>query len=54
MGGTLALDVLPESEEIRAFTRDGMKIFGHADRFTCEAVPWLEFDVAEIFADLRD
>jgi hypothetical protein len=25
MGGTLALDVLPETEQIRAFTRDGMK-----------------------------
>ena len=54
MGGTLALDVIPEAEEIRAFTRDGVKIFGHGDRFACEAVPWLEFDVAEIFADLRD
>ena len=54
MGGTLALDVIPEAEEIRAFTHDGMKTFGHGDRFACEAVPWLEFDVAEIFADLRD
>ncbi len=54
MGGTLALDVTPEGEEIRAFARDGLKIFGHGDRFTCEAVPWLEFDAAEIFADLRD
>jgi Uma2 family endonuclease len=54
LGGTLALDVLPESEEIRAFTSNGMKIFGHGDRFACEAVPWLEFDVAEVFAGLRD
>ncbi|HTV91962.1 MAG TPA: Uma2 family endonuclease [Verrucomicrobiae bacterium] len=54
MGGTLALDVLPEREEIRAFTRSGMNVFGHGDRFTCEAVPWLTFAVAEIFAGLRD
>ena len=54
MGGTLALDVLPEREEIRAFTCEGMKIFGHGGRFACEAVPWLEFDVAEVFAGLRD
>jgi Uma2 family endonuclease len=54
IGGTLALDVLPECEEIRAFTRYGMKIFGHSDRFSCEAVPWLVFDVAEVFAGLRD
>ncbi len=54
MGGTLALDVLPETEQIHAFTHDGMKIFGHGDRFVCEGLPWLAFDVVEIFVGLGD
>jgi Uma2 family endonuclease len=54
MGGTLALDVIPESEEIRAYTAADMKTFGHGDRFVCDAVPWLTFDLAALFAGLRE
>jgi Uma2 family endonuclease len=52
MGGTLALDVLPDEKTIRAFSHDGTRRFGESDRFSCDAIAWLEFDVADVFANL--
>jgi len=54
MGGTLALDVLPDICEIRAFTRNGMHLFHDGETFSCDELPWLRFDVAEIFEGLRE
>lgn len=49
MGGTLALDVLPDECAIRAFTRNDMHLFREGDTFSCDELAWLRFDVAEIF-----
>jgi Uma2 family endonuclease len=54
MGGTLALDVLPDTHEVRSFTRDGMRVFSNGDRFESDAVPWLAFDVSGVFDGLGE
>jgi len=51
-GATLVLDVLPLKRIIYAHTADGVREYHESDRFTCDALPWLAFDVREVFADL--
>jgi Uma2 family endonuclease len=52
MGGKLALDVLPDTREIRVFTCAETRTFHTGDRFESDEFPWLVFDVAEVFAVL--
>jgi Uma2 family endonuclease len=54
MGGSIAFDVLPESRTIRAYTHDAVQTLGHGDRFACDAVPWLTFEVDDLFAGIPD
>lgn len=51
-GTALVLDVLPIEREIHAHTKDGNHVFRDGDGFAHEAAPWLQFDLAEAFADL--
>lgn len=52
-GTVLVLDVDPELRTIHAHAAGGdLRSFRSGDTFTHPAVPWLEFEVAEIFADL--
>ncbi len=51
-GSVLVLDIDPKTRAIHAYTRDGMREFREGERFTTTAVPWLEFDVSETFAQL--
>lgn len=54
MGGSVAIDVLPEKRQVRVFLPDSVKTYGHGDHFSCDAVPWLTFDVSELFAGIPD
>jgi Uma2 family endonuclease len=51
-GSVAALDVLPATREIRAFTEDGVTVFSSGDEFALDVIPWLRFPVAEAFAKL--
>jgi Uma2 family endonuclease len=52
-GALIVLDVIPDALAIDAIALDGSARFHENDRFRNDAVPWLRFDVAEAFADLR-
>lgn len=53
-GGTaLVLDVLPEQRRIVAYAREGTREFGAGDVFEHPAMPWLRFEVEEVFALLE-
>jgi Uma2 family endonuclease len=54
VGSLLALDILPDEHALRAFTQNGLQIFRERQAFSSNAVPWLQFAVADVFADLRD
>jgi Uma2 family endonuclease len=54
MGGTIAFDVLPELRTIRVYTHGAIQTLGHGDRFACDAVPWLTFEVCDLFAGIPD
>jgi len=51
-GSVLALDVDPKTRRIIAHAASGVRQYGAGDRFEHPALPWLQFDVDVIFADL--
>ncbi len=52
-GGIVAFDVDPIARTVVAHFADGRVIaLAASDRFADDAVPWLGFEVAELFADL--
>ncbi len=51
-GGIVAFDVLPEERIIRAFMASGVTALSIGERFTCADLPWLEFDVADVFSNI--
>lgn len=52
-GAQLVLDVDPMRRAIDAYAPNEMHVcFGSGDRFAMPQVPWLQFNVEEIFADL--
>lgn len=53
-GGVVAMDVLPEQREIRVFTLEGVRTYREGDRFESSDLPWLAFDVSDVFAPIRD
>ena len=53
-GAVLVLDVDPATRSIRAHAIDGIREFAATDRFEHPAMPWLVFDVCDIFAGLDE
>lgn len=53
-GAVLVLDVDPKKETIEAHAHDGARTFRRGEHFVHPAVPWLEFDVDEVFAELDE
>lgn len=53
-GTTLVLDVDPYARTIVAHTAEATQAFACEDRFEHAAIPWLQFAVADAFADLDD
>jgi len=51
-GSVLILDVDPGTRTIEARTREGARTFAAGQTFTCDLLPWLTFEVDEVFADL--
>lgn len=51
-GAIVAFDVLPEKRTIRTFTHPGVTTLSIGDRFISDELPWLRFDVDEVFANL--
>lgn len=51
-GAVLVLDVDPKTRTIHASSRDGVREYTCGMRFAHEAVPWLAFEVDELFSDL--
>ncbi|MDE2481785.1 MAG: Uma2 family endonuclease [bacterium] len=51
-GCPLVLDVSVTPRAIVAITRDGARTYRPGDRFEHPAVPWLQFQVGEVFAKL--
>jgi len=53
-GSILVLDVLPAERAIYAHTAQGVRDLHEGDRFSCADLPWLTFDVGEVFAVLDE
>lgn len=53
-GSLVAIDVLPDTREIRVFTLDGVRVYREGERFASRELPWLAFDVSAVFAPIRD
>ncbi len=51
-GSILALDVDPKARRIIAHAADGVREYYAGERFKHPALPWLQFDVDAVFADL--
>lgn len=51
-GAKLVLDVDPERRTIDAHAHRGVRAFHAGERFQMPELPWLQFDVDEIFVDL--
>ncbi|MDE2481061.1 MAG: Uma2 family endonuclease [bacterium] len=51
-GARVVIDVLPEAREIRALSTAGDATLRIGERYTSDALLWLAFDVADIFAGL--
>ncbi len=51
-GSILALDVDPKMRRIIAHATNGVREYGAGERFEHPALPWLQFDVEAIFAEL--
>jgi Uma2 family endonuclease len=51
-GSVLALDVDPKTRRIVAHAAAGIREYSAGDCFEHPALPWLKFDVDDIFADL--
>ena len=52
-GSLVVFDVLPKQRRIFAHTTAGVRELGESDVFEDVAVPWLRFEVAEVFAGLE-
>lgn len=50
----MVLDVDPTDRVIHAHHAAGMTDFAAGARFSRDAVPWLQFDVNAVFADLDE
>ncbi|HEY9179395.1 MAG TPA: hypothetical protein VIO32_01670, partial [Candidatus Baltobacteraceae bacterium] len=53
-GSVLVLDADPKKQTIEAHAHDGIRTFRRGEHFAHPAVPWLEFDVDEVFAQLDE
>ena len=53
-GSVLVIDVDPQRRCIEAHTREGMHPFSATESFALPAVPWLQFDVRQLFAGLNE
>jgi Uma2 family endonuclease len=53
-GSLVAMDVLPDTREIRVFALDGVRVYHEGERFASRELPWLAFDVSAVFAPIRD
>lgn len=51
-GAVLVLDVDPSTRTIIAHAHDGIREYAGAAQFRHDAVPWLVFELDEVFADL--
>ncbi len=51
-GSKLVLDVDPETRSIIAHTTEGMRSYAEGDRFEHAAMPWLRFELRDVFAVL--
>ncbi len=51
-GCKVGFDVIPAGREVRVFTRDGVTTLRHGERFRSRELPWLTFDVAEVFVGI--
>jgi Uma2 family endonuclease len=51
-GSVLVLDVDPKTRRIVAHAADGIREYSRAEHFEHPALPWLQFEVDAIFADL--
>jgi|SRR5579862_6490029 len=49
-GAAIVIVVDPQKRTVAAHTSDETKTFYDGDRFSSDAVTWLEFDVSELFA----
>jgi Uma2 family endonuclease len=52
-GSALVVEVDPDRYTITAHARDGITTFGATDTFAHDALPWLKFKTAPLFADLE-
>jgi len=52
-GSILVLDVDPKKRTIAAHATDGVRKFEENDTFNHPAVPWLQFEIAPLFANLE-
>jgi Uma2 family endonuclease len=54
-GTLLVLDIDPYARKVYAHTSAtaAPTIYGSGERFSCEVLPWLQFDVAELFAKIK-
>ncbi len=52
-GSRAVLDVIPEAREVRAYTSAGAATLRTGERYTCATLPWLAFDVDELFAGIE-
>jgi Uma2 family endonuclease len=53
-GCFVAVDMHPDTRELRIFTIDGMRVYREGERFASTDLPWLVLDVTAIFALTRD
>jgi hypothetical protein len=53
-GSALVLDVDPDARAIVAQDAQARRTYSAGERFEHEAVPWLTFEVDEIFVDLDE
>lgn len=52
LGGTIALDVLPDTCTVRIFTMHGTTTHAPGERIASDELPWLSFSVDDLFAGL--
>lgn len=52
-GAVLVLDVDPRQQVIYAHSESEVKAYHREETFVSDAVPWLQFEVAEVFTDLK-
>lgn len=52
-GAQVVLDVDPATREVHAWTAAGEHAYCSGDRFTSGAFPWLQFEIAELFAKIE-